>query len=225
MTNRVREAASNYRHGGEGETVSDAAGRLLLVDDDDQLRALFSRALRLLGFVVDEERTLQSALARLEKAPAAYDYAEVDLGLPEGDGADLQRFLRRGQPPCGVIVLAEHLTARRVLDLEGHALVLPKPVRIEELVEAIGKRPARILAGAATGFADRFGLTKAEHRVLDSLNDGHAGTRAERARRLGCQPATYAKHLQNIFTKTNCHSADELCKIMKQYAQRDTSSV
>jgi hypothetical protein len=38
------------------------------------------------------------------------------------------------------VLSEERLTPRRMLDLEEHGLVLPKPLRLEELVEAIERQ-------------------------------------------------------------------------------------
>jgi DNA-binding response OmpR family regulator len=209
---------------GDGDDFSvGTVARLLLVEADLQTRALFSKALQMLHFSVDEALSLEQALTRVAE-DQRYDCAVVNLGLPDGDGCDLVPFLRRTKPPTGVVVLSDdRLTARRMLELEAHALLLHKPVRIDELVEAIRRRlPSRPLIGAEDAFAAKYRLSIMERKVLASLQ--HPGTRAERARCIGCRPSTFAKHLQNIFAKTNLRSSAQLADaiLMHREATRES---
>src|ERR1700742_2139420 len=65
---------------------------ILLVDDDPQLRALFSLALRRSGYKVIEA---DSGLAGLELARQELpDLILSDIDMPEGDGASLLRDIR-----------------------------------------------------------------------------------------------------------------------------------
>ena len=67
--------------------------RILVVEDDDNSSALLARELRGLGHTVDTVRYAEDALF----AARANDYTLmiVDLGLPDGDGLDLVREMRR----------------------------------------------------------------------------------------------------------------------------------
>ncbi len=107
--------------------------RILLVEDNERLAALVVDGLDAEGFVVDRVATLEDAreLATL----AGYDLVLLDLGLPDGDGIDFVRLLRRRRAACPILIL----TARgglddRVAGLDSGADdYLVKPFEMREL--------------------------------------------------------------------------------------------
>lgn len=107
--------------------------RILLVEDDPDLRDAVGVALRASGFAVDAARDLPAARRAL--AAHAYDCLVLDRMLPGGDGLEL---LGAGGPAAGVPVLV--LTARdgirdRVGGLEqGADDYLVKPFAMAELI-------------------------------------------------------------------------------------------
>ena len=100
--------------------------RVLLVDD----RAAPRQALALLlardpgpgRLAVDQAGSLAEARWCLGGAPP--DLALVDLGLPDGDGADLLRELRAARPGCALLALAaDQAEADRVHAATGVAVL------------------------------------------------------------------------------------------------------
>jgi DNA-binding CsgD family transcriptional regulator len=71
--------------------------------------------------------------------------------------------------------------------------------------------PASDFSAAAKQFADRFGLTSAEGRVLAELLAGK-GLHTTAAR-LGTSDATARTHAQRIFAKTGTHRQAELIRL------------
>ncbi|HSV71544.1 MAG TPA: response regulator [Methylibium sp.] len=107
--------------------------RLLLVEDDAELRRLMQATLAVEGFEVQTAVSLAEARALLRHAPP--DALLLDLGLPDGDGADLVRELRRDSAMPILIVSARHQEAQkiRLLD-EGADDYLVKPFGVPELL-------------------------------------------------------------------------------------------
>ncbi|MEX2220208.1 MAG: response regulator [Candidatus Rokuibacteriota bacterium] len=66
--------------------------RILIVDDDDQIREILTDALSDDGHTVDGARDGREALALLEQRP--YDLVLSDLQMPRMDGASLYEMLR-----------------------------------------------------------------------------------------------------------------------------------
>jgi DNA-binding response OmpR family regulator len=66
--------------------------RVLLVEDDDDLRVLTAEGLSRRGCTVDTARTIDQAEDALRVAP--YDVLLVDRGLPDGDGIKLSGMSR-----------------------------------------------------------------------------------------------------------------------------------
>lgn len=120
--------------------------RLLLVEDTARLGVLLREGLNRDGFVVDWCQDLASATDAAASVP--YDLVLLDLGLPDGDGLDWVRALRRAADRTPILVL----TARggledRVTGLDAGADdYLVKPFELSELAarcRAILRRPGQ----------------------------------------------------------------------------------
>jgi len=127
------------------ESVSEAPApraaprRVLVVDDDDRLRAALCRRLAHSGFTILEAADGQQALDRFREAPEAIDCVLLDLSMPELSGEEVHRALvalGRDVP----VVLMSGYTEEEVLerfeeaDLAG---VLQKPITASELIAAL----------------------------------------------------------------------------------------
>ena len=91
--------------------------RVLIVEDDPELRSLLQRGLAEEGFEPDAVATGGELLARIESDPP--DLLVVDIGLPDADGRDLCQAVRAR----GVQAPVLFLTARDALPdrfLEAH---------------------------------------------------------------------------------------------------------
>jgi DNA-binding response OmpR family regulator len=122
--------------------------RVLIVEDNQSLASLVATRLQQAG--IDSDVAGSAAQAR--RALATLDYAAIvlDLGLPDGDGLELLRSLRRSGNATPVLAAtARHGLEDRVLGLrEGADDYLPKPFSVEELVarlHAILRRPGRLV--------------------------------------------------------------------------------
>lgn len=121
--------------------------RLLLVEDEPEMVAMLTAALRKQGFVVDAARSL--GFAREAIRDTEHDVVVLDRKLPDGDGLDLVPHLRAGDKHTPVIVLsAMGATEDRVAGLDiGADDYLAKPFSLEELLarlRAILRRPTEI---------------------------------------------------------------------------------
>lgn len=127
--------------------------RLLLVEDNARLASLIREGLDRQGFAVDWCETVDGAEHALKIND--YDLMLLDLGLPDGEGLDLVRALRRRQDTMPILIL----TARgglddRVLGLDAGADdYLVKPFQIPELAarcRALLRRPGASLGTELT---------------------------------------------------------------------------
>ena len=123
--------------------------RLLLVEDNERLRALTQAALARAGFPADGFATAADAEAALRSV--AYSVMILDLGLPDEDGLALLRRLRVSGDALPVLIL----TARGGIDERVRGLdagaddYLVKPFANEELVARIRvllRRPGSLLS-------------------------------------------------------------------------------
>jgi two-component system OmpR family response regulator len=109
---------------------------LLLIDDDDAVRATFSEALRLAGFDVRTATDGGSALRSF--AECHHDAILVDLRMPFGDGMTFIRKLRAlggHVPPIAVITGDYFVDDAVVEELRGLGIeVAYKPLWNEDLI-------------------------------------------------------------------------------------------
>src|SRR5215831_4937516 len=110
-----------------------AALRILLIEDDEMLGDAVGEALRQESYVVDWVRTAGAALAAL--STSNFSALVLDLGLPDGDGLSVLRWLRQnGRATPVVIVTARDRVSERIGGLDAGADdYLIKPFDIDEL--------------------------------------------------------------------------------------------
>jgi DNA-binding response OmpR family regulator len=79
---------------------------ILLVDDDDDLRATLAEQLAIDGeFAVTEAASVKQAKAHLFTTDARFDAVLLDIGLPDGDGRELCAKLRGLRHQMPIIML------------------------------------------------------------------------------------------------------------------------
>lgn len=132
----AREAAPNPR-------------TVLVVDDEDQVRALTVRILRRHGYSVLEAGAVQPALDLLRSTGDGVDLVLSDVAMPGLSGKDLFRAIAESRPGLPVVFMSGYalgVYAPEGLVEEG-VKMLPKPFGQEELLKFI----AEALQGARPG--------------------------------------------------------------------------
>ncbi len=79
---------------------------VLLIDDEEKLRQLLLRIIRLEGFDVQEATNGQAALKQL--ATQDFDVVLCDVKLPDSNGVDLVKQIKALQPVAEVILLTAY---------------------------------------------------------------------------------------------------------------------
>ena len=111
--------------------------RVLVVDDQPEVRTIISLVLRMNRFEIVEEASATSALNQFE--PARFDLAIVDMFLEDSNGSDLIAALRAQAPGLPVIVVSgmavtEFLSNTPML---SGVVCLQKPFRPADLMSAV----------------------------------------------------------------------------------------
>ena len=83
-------------------------GKILIVDDEEQLRSLLTRIITLEGFTVHEAGSLNEASRVLAREPI--DVVLCDVKLPDGSGVDFVRQTRTKFPFLEIILLTAFAT-------------------------------------------------------------------------------------------------------------------
>ena len=110
---------------------------LLIVDDDERIRALLGRFLRKNGYMVSMAR--DAVQARRLLAGLEFDLIVMDVMMPGEDGLALTRALRERIDTPILLLTAKGETEDRISGLESGADdYLPKPFEPRELLLRIG---------------------------------------------------------------------------------------
>jgi len=107
---------------------------VLVVDDYDQIRNLLRRILQGAGYEVSEASDGRQAMNRLREKAA--DLLIIDLIMPEQEGLETIRSLKSERTDLKIIAMSggEYLP---IAEKFGADATLPKPLRPEEVLEAV----------------------------------------------------------------------------------------
>jgi two-component system response regulator HydG len=114
-------------------------GKVLVVDDQRNMRATTAIVLRTAGHAVAEAEDLAAAVRRLQAE--VFDVVLTDLRMPNGDGMDLLREVRSIAPDTQVIVMTAYGTIDSAVEAirRGAYDFLAKPFKEDELLLRVSK--------------------------------------------------------------------------------------
>jgi two-component system, NtrC family, response regulator len=134
--------------------------KILIIDDEEKLRSLMTRIIRLEGFEVIEAGTIKAGMKLLEKEE--FSVLLCDVKLPDGNGVDLVSTIKTKYPATEIILLTaygniadgvqamkngafDYITKgddnEKIIPLLNRAMEKAQlQKRIEELEERVGKR-------------------------------------------------------------------------------------
>jgi two-component system nitrogen regulation response regulator NtrX len=120
---------------------------VLLVDDDDRVRASLRRTLESDGWTVDEARDGVEGLQKLTSTP--FSCAILDLKMPRMDGEQLFRSLRAAGLETQVIILSGHGDIAQAVEFikAGAFDFIEKPPSAEKIRASVRQAAARYAAG------------------------------------------------------------------------------
>jgi two-component system cell cycle sensor histidine kinase/response regulator CckA len=123
-------------------------GTVLLVEDEDAVRAFGARALKNKGYNVLEANSGEAALEVLGDSGETVDLLITDVVMPRLDGPSLVRRVRESRPDMPVIFISGYAedSFRKRLGREAGIHFLPKPFSLKELAskvkEVMGEKAA-----------------------------------------------------------------------------------
>ncbi|AUS99820.1 ATPase [Nostoc sp. CENA543] len=124
--------------------------RVLVVDDEPDIRLLFKIVLEDHGAEVTQAASVQEALSKLAENPGGYDVLLSDIGLPQEDGYALIRQIRQLSPEAGGQIPAAALTAyagyaeHQKAVTAGFQTHLAKPVEPPQLLSVVATLAGRM---------------------------------------------------------------------------------
>jgi two-component system OmpR family response regulator len=111
--------------------------RILLVDDEEDFLEATSKRLRRRGFEVRTATRCEEALPSVEEGWPGV--VVLDVMLPDVDGMECLRRMKRAAPRLPVVMLTAHASLQAGLQgiEQGASDYCLKPIELEELVEKI----------------------------------------------------------------------------------------
>jgi DNA-binding NtrC family response regulator len=143
--------------------------RLLIVDDDDQLRETLVRRFQRLGMTVTAAARGEEALAKPEASH--WDVALLDLHLPGIGGIELLEKLKERQPELEAIMLTAHGSMETAIQAmkKGAYDYLTKPFHLPELEIHIQKAYEKVgLARRERQWIEQISYESARYRLVGS---------------------------------------------------------
>jgi DNA-binding NarL/FixJ family response regulator len=206
--------------------------RILVADDHDILR----RGLKHLltshpGWqVCAEARTGREAVSLAEQHKP--DIVVIDVGMPDLNGLEAARRIRKALPKVGIIILTLHFSDQLVKDIveagaRAYVMKADADRDLVNAVEALANHRTFFTARAAemllNDFSDRISatatptppsprsrLTSREREIVQLLAEGKSSK--EVASVLGISVKTAETHRANIMRKLQVHSVSELVR-------------
>jgi CheY-like chemotaxis protein len=110
---------------------------ILLVDDNDCQRTALTELLMFEGYRAFEAPNPEHALSLLKQFGNELDALVTDIVMPGMNGFELSRRVRSIYPKIGIIHMSAYCLAETAGSEFDNDVVLPKPIPISVLVEAV----------------------------------------------------------------------------------------
>lgn len=192
-------------------------GTVFLVDDDEALRRATARLLVAHGFDVRAFASAEEFVTAFD--PEASGCLLLDMRMPGQSGLDLQRSLVERGAALPIVFLTGHADVPTSVHAMKRGAIdfLEKPVREEQLVEALGRALARDaelrteraeLARLRRRYEE---LTPREREVLAEVVAGQLNKQAANA--LGIAERTVKLHRARVLEKMRAESLADLVRM------------
>jgi two-component system cell cycle sensor histidine kinase/response regulator CckA len=150
LPRHVQVASDGAVKSGAAAPVRDLTGheRILLVEDEESVRAFSAQALRATGYEVFEADGGEEALEVLEDLEFKIDLMISDVVMPEMDGPTLLKHVRGTMPHLKVIFVSGYAeeSVRRDIEDDQSVEFLPKPYSLDQINTKV-KEVLQMLAG------------------------------------------------------------------------------
>jgi DNA-binding NtrC family response regulator len=102
-------------------------GSILIIDDEQEIRESLEQLLRLEGYQADSASTADEGLKRIEGG--VFDLVLLDINLPDHNGLDLLKSIKRDSPEVGVIMITAYDSSQMAFQAskEGAESYVTKP--------------------------------------------------------------------------------------------------
>ena len=109
-------------------------GKILLVEDEDMVRAVAERALTRAGYQVTTARDGEEGLAAIANGSTQFDLIVSDVVMPAMDGPAMARAIRRVKPKIPILFMSGYAEEqlRNEIDIDNMHFI-PKPFSVQQI--------------------------------------------------------------------------------------------
>lgn len=117
--------------------------KVLLIDDEEEFLSTLSERMEIRGMEVSTAATAQNAVAALDSNE--YDAIVLDLQMPDMNGIEMLKIIKKNHPEMQVILLTGQATLEAGIEAMklGAMDFMEKPADINSLTEKIKKAQAK----------------------------------------------------------------------------------
>lgn len=132
----------------EPVTIGQGTGKILVIDDEDQIVSVLKKSLERQGYEVTGMTDATLALQAVEQEPDRWDTVITDFNMPRINGIQIAQSLHAIRPKLPVILCSGSIESAPDQDLNGkfYSAIIEKPVRNADLFRAV----QRCMAGKRT---------------------------------------------------------------------------
>jgi len=152
--------------------VDNPKARIVAVDDDEVVLDSFRKILIMDGFSIDTVETGKEALGLIQKNE--YDFAFVDLKMPEMDGIEVTKGIKHLRPDIDVLIITGYASVESAVETMKYGAMdyVQKPFTEDELVNFVNKslirrqdRIERLTKPQVHLITPSIGATKSKHKI------------------------------------------------------------
>ena len=113
------------------------AARILVIDDDENIRKVLETILEDEGYIVETAETAKKGIEQSDKA--FYNLALIDVRLPDMEGIELLSKLRNTKPKMRKIIVTGYPTLQNAVAAvnKGADAYVMKPFEVEKILQTI----------------------------------------------------------------------------------------
>lgn len=117
--------------------VRKSSGRILIVDDEEDLRTLLAQVLENAGHQVQTVSNGKEAISRLGQEQ--FDLALLDIQMPTVNGIQVLKFIREHCPDTKAIMLTGYADLKHAMEAKefGAREFIGKPYKIEDIISTV----------------------------------------------------------------------------------------
>jgi DNA-binding NtrC family response regulator len=113
------------------------AARILVVDDDENIRKVLEEILADEGYVVESVDTAKKGMEKTQKS--FYNLALIDVHLPDMEGVELLSRMRETKPKMRKIIITGYPTVQNAMAAvnKGADAYVVKPFEVEKILQTV----------------------------------------------------------------------------------------